>query len=208
MVLTNAQIQAFFTEATQMAIPAASVAEINNEGINGPEDLDEYDEDMIDDIASAARRAPYVFGAKSIYRVKITSHLVRYYNQVGRPITHTNVKWTSVGKNFAVEWKTLQDKKEQDDPEIPSLQGTTVMKWMEAFQDWCSQVLGAQNVPLSYVIREDATVPAVLSPLQTDNPFSTEYDSIEGEMIARTQHTGPKFTRDNKRVYYAIEEAV
>ena len=39
MVLINAQIGAFFTNADQMALPADKAAKIREEGVSYPEDL-------------------------------------------------------------------------------------------------------------------------------------------------------------------------
>ena len=74
MVLTHVQTKAFFRNAVQMAIPNATVNELSNEGIDTVEDLAEFDDDTIKQIASNLRRpavAPaagghhFVFGAKS-----------------------------------------------------------------------------------------------------------------------------------------------
>jgi hypothetical protein len=47
MVLTNAQVTAFFTGANSMAIPAATVAKLSEEGIKTPTDLRDFDKDTI-----------------------------------------------------------------------------------------------------------------------------------------------------------------
>ena len=51
MPLTQQQIQAFFTGADQMAIPAQTVASLQAEGINHPDDLTEFDNDSIKNMA-------------------------------------------------------------------------------------------------------------------------------------------------------------
>ena len=45
MVITNAQNQAFFTDANQMAITARTVAQLGTEGINTISDLGEFESD-------------------------------------------------------------------------------------------------------------------------------------------------------------------
>ena len=88
MVLTNAQTTAFFENASQMAIPHATVLKLNNEGIETPMDLSEFDKTSICQIADNLRRPggrvtdpddpdltiptpPFVFGAKSQQRLLV-----------------------------------------------------------------------------------------------------------------------------------------
>jgi hypothetical protein len=58
MVFTANQTTAFFTEDAQMAIPAATVAQLANEGINNIDDLSEFDKDSIEQIAKNMRSPP------------------------------------------------------------------------------------------------------------------------------------------------------
>ena len=73
MVLTAAQVTAFFEDAAQMAIPNATVVQLANEGINTVDDLSEFDKTSIEAIAHNLRRPPagnpFVFGAKSQKRL-------------------------------------------------------------------------------------------------------------------------------------------
>lgn len=55
MVLTAAQVQAFFTDADQMGIPARMVAQLIHEGITTPEDLIDFDKDTIAQVAENLR---------------------------------------------------------------------------------------------------------------------------------------------------------
>jgi hypothetical protein len=48
MVLTAAQTTSFFTNAVQMAIPAATVVQLGIEGIATVDDLSEFDKEDID----------------------------------------------------------------------------------------------------------------------------------------------------------------
>ena len=56
MVLTAAQTTAFFENANQMAIPTATVAQLGNEGITTVDDLIDFDEDSLKQIAENLRR--------------------------------------------------------------------------------------------------------------------------------------------------------
>ena len=96
MVLTAAQVTAFFEDAAQMAIPNATVVQLANEGINTVDDLSEFDKTSIEAIAHNLRRPPagnpFVFGAKSQKRLIVACDLVRYYETVGRNITVANIQ--------------------------------------------------------------------------------------------------------------------
>ena len=93
MVLTNAQIDAFFTNANQMALPAATATKLAEEGISGPADLPEFDNKAMSQIADNLHRPggrivdpndamstiptpPFVFGAKSQQRLNVACSIV------------------------------------------------------------------------------------------------------------------------------------
>ena len=80
------------------------------------------------------------------------------------------------------------------------------MKWtplITAF--WATQV-GARNVPLTYVIREDATVGNPRS-LAANRPYSNNFNDIAQELIERLSHDHALFRGDNQLVYRHLEEA-
>ena len=58
MPLTPLQTTQFFTQGTQMAIPAATMAAINNEGIVNVEDLEGIEKDDIETMAKNFRSPP------------------------------------------------------------------------------------------------------------------------------------------------------
>ena len=112
MVLTNAQITAFFEDADQMAIPAETRAQMINEGIQAVEDLVDFDKEALKQVASNLRRPggrvadpnpgadpgatipipAFIFGAKSQLRLSAAADLLRYYEMVGRDTTPGNIR--------------------------------------------------------------------------------------------------------------------
>ena len=178
MVLTGAQITAFFKKADQMAIPNAAVMQLIVEGINMVDDLSEFDKDTIQQIASNLRRPPagnpFVFGAKSQKRLIAACEIVRFYKTVGRSLTAANIMWNTVIKNFEIQWKALKDKKDGDEPETPKIaKGLNIMKWSESFRDILHRCIGVQMIPLAYVIRE-LEVPPAITTLTAGQPHSAE----------------------------------
>lgn len=210
MVLTANQIASFFTVADQMAIPAATVAQLANEGIDNVDDLAEFDKDSIKQIAKNMRAGQnaFIFSAKAQKRLIVSCELVRYYISVSRPITDAAMQWNQVGKNFEIQWKALKQKKDEDDPETPKLsKGFGVMKWSESFWDILHRCIGARMAPLAYVICEEPAVPAAIPPLLANHPHSAEAGSIEAKLIARIDHNHVLYCDNNAKVYYKMEEA-
>jgi hypothetical protein len=212
MVLTAAQTALFFENAAQMAIPNATVVELVNKGINTVDDLSEFDKDTIDQIAynvcPPPAGSPHVFGAKSQKQLIVACELVRYYETTGRALTAANLHWTSVMKHFEIHWKALMDKKSKDEPETPKIsKSLNIMKWSEAFRDILHRCIGVRNVPIIYVIREEAAVPAAVPALMAGQPHSTEAGSMEMELTLRASHVRPLYREDNESVYHRLEEA-
>ena len=213
MVLTVAQNHAFFTEAAQMGIPEATVTQMAVEGVNTVDDLLDFDKDTIDQMANNLRRPPggagaFAFGARSQKRLLAATKLIKFYDAIGRNLTAANLQWTPTMRNFEEQWKALENKKEEGDPETPVIsKSLPIIKWTEAFKDHLDRCIGVRYCPLSYVIREDANVPNPCPPLEVNQPYSAEHGSIENDLISRASHTHGLFRSDNAEVYNKLEEA-
>ena len=228
MPLTAAQITAFFENADQMGIARETVLKLQQEGINEPDDLVEFDKDTLNQVAenlrkpgervpnpdpnaaagSTIQRAPYVFGAKSHKRLLETSELVRFYKAIGRPLTAGIIRYDPITKDFTEQWKALTERKKDSDPDVPKItKGLPIIKWTEAFDDFLFRTIGARTIPLAYVTRETVAVPAVAPTIENDKPHSTVHGSVEGDLVARASHTHPLYRDDNSKVYYFLEEA-
>ena len=103
MVLTAAQMMAFFEENAQMGIPHDLVVQLQDEGISTVDDLANFDKDSPSQLADNLREpggqvpvpnpnaAPsatihmpvFAFGVKSQKRIVVACNLARYYNMVG-----------------------------------------------------------------------------------------------------------------------------
>jgi len=214
MVLTAAQRTAFFENPDQLGIPHDTFLHLVNDGIENENDLVDFDEASIKQIAENLRRPPgggpaLQFGAKSQARLTTACDLMRYYQATGRDPTAGNLQWTRVMRNFQIQWKALQDrKKDGEEPDVPKItRSLPIMKWTEAFPDFLRQVIGVRTIPLIYVIRTDENVPAAAPALATHQPHSEMHGSVEGELIARASHNHPLFRNDNGQVYHYLEEA-
>lgn len=214
MVLTAAQRTAFFENADQMGIPHDTFVQMAQEGIDNEDDIADFDEDSIKQMAENLRRPPggaqaFAFGAKSHKRLVVAGKLIRYYNTVGRDLTAANLRWDTTMKNFAIQWKALEDRVNNDDDlEVPKITKTLpIIKWSEAFKDFLGQKIGLRTIPLIYITREPAEVPVVAPPLANGQPHSTRHGSVEAELIARASHTHALYRDDNGKLYYYLEVA-
>ena len=47
---------------------------------------------------------PFVFGAKSQKHIDVPCDLVKYYTTVGHDLTAANLQWSTIMKNFKIQW--------------------------------------------------------------------------------------------------------
>ena len=228
MVLTQLQTTAFFENPDQLGIPHETMVQIQREGIQAVADLADFEKQELQQLADNLRKpggriadpnpnaAPgatistpaFTFGAKSQKRLTVACDLVRYYQTVGRELTSANIQWNHVMSNFEIQWKALKKKKDEDDPDVPTItKALPIIKWTEAFQDFLHRVIGARMIPLAYVTRTNPQVPGIAPTLAPNQPHSTEHGSVEEELIARASHTHARFRDDNSVVYYHLEKA-
>ena len=133
---------------------------------------------------------PFVFGGKSQKRIAVTCDLVRFYATVSRDLTVANLQWSTVMKNFEIQWTALKERKGDDSPDVPKIsKALPVIKWTEAFQDFLNRKIGNRYIPLAYIIRDEPNPPAAALPLAAGQPHSIEHGSVEAELIARASHT-------------------
>ena len=224
MPFTGAQTTAFFQDADQMAIVNRTATQLATEGIDSVDALGEFEDDdfkqimsnlqhppQIPDPADATRLVndvPYVIGAKSLRRLKVAAHAIRYYQTIARDTTPNNMHYTNTLKHFETQWKALVARTDETDPETPKItRNLKVTRWAEAFVDFLHRVNGIRHIPLAYVIRSEVEVPAAAPALIRNRPYSAQHESIEGELIARALHAHALFRNDNAKVYHFLEEA-
>ena len=229
MVLTATQTMAFFHDGDQMGIPQAMVAQLQIKGIMTISDLADFEKETLQQMADNLRKPggrvpdpnpaaaagatiptpPFVFSAKLQHRLTVVCELVRYYNTIGHDLSAGNMHWSNVMKNFEIQWKALKEHKEADNPDVPKIsKSLPIMKWTEAFQDYLHQTIGVRTIPLAYIMRETVDVPAIPPPQEANKPHSTEYGSIEVELVAHASHDHELYKEDNGSIYYHLEEAM
>ena len=231
MVLTTAQTSTFFEHAEQMGIPHTTVVQLQSEGITLVADLADFDKDSLQQLADNLRHPggrvpdpnpgappgstiptpPFVFGAKSQKCIAIACDLVKYYTTVSHDLTGANLQWSSIMKNFEIQWTALKERKGDDSPDVPNIHNISkalpAIKWMEAFQDDLNRKIGNCNIPLAYIIHDEPNPPAAAPPFAVGQPYSIDHGSVEAELIARALHTHVLFRDNNSGLYSLQEEA-
>ena len=148
------------------------------------------------------------FSAKSHHRLMNTAKLIRFYVATNRTYEHGDVMWNPIGKNFSEQWKVLMEKKDKEPNDVPKIsKSLPIIKWMEPFRDHCSQIIGARDIPLYYVIRPEATADATEPDRAQHQPYSVKYGSIEEDLIYRSSQNHHLFKEDDRAVYFLLEEA-
>ena len=209
MPLTNQQVTTFFENADNLGIPQDVRAALREEGIDSVDDLLEFDKTAIEQIASNFRRRapPVTFGAKMQKRMIEACDLVRFYHDIGRVWTPANLRYVTI-RNFSQQWKSLMDRKEGDQPEVPKISKELgILRWSEAFKDFLHRCIGARGAPLSYVVRSIVVPQGPLPPTATDCPHTEANGSVENDLVAFASHDHPLYRDDSKKVYFLLEEA-
>ena len=211
-----------------MGLSNRTCLQLAHEGIADLEDFKEFDKDGLSVIflnlykppkipatgaaAVAAGRLrviqAYEVSAKSKIRLKGAMLIVKFYDDVGRPLDPDNMAWPVI-KCFLEQWKALMERKKAENGTPPKIsKNQAVHKWIDAFALHLSQKVGVRNDPVGYVVRAVAAVDATPPARQAGDPHSVETGSIEGDLTARMTHNHPLYKVDNGSVFDMIEIAV
>ena len=167
MVFTINTITAFFTSAAQMGLTDELRVALQGEDISMVEDLGEFENTHWIQVSfnlrnpasipnpnnSGRQMRPHNFalGARSLKRLKASAALLRYYVAIDRPLTAANMHFT-VEKFFILQWKAIQDMKNESDGVVPKLtRNTSCIKWVPIMLELLGTVIGVRDVPLIYV---------------------------------------------------------
>jgi hypothetical protein len=204
--LCDADVEAFFKDKDNMNCSNNdAVAGLAGEGIAISEDLVDFEDDDINNMArnlSKATPNPVQLSAICVKRLKVASESSRYYKSVGRDLSASNMSY-SVMSTFWKQWQALTyQKKSKDKSVFPKMdQNTSILKWTEAATNSFDSIIGSWNLPLSYVIRPDSQCLHPLPPLSAGKPWGDVYGSIQNEMEMCLDHDHPVFDDDNHAIF-------
>lgn len=215
-----------------MSMNGATVQQLVHEGIQTVDDLVNFDEDSLKQVAENLRRPPgripdptigqaggaaagamiqappFPFSAKSQSRLLVATDLLKFYRTIGFVITPGSMQWNPVMQNFSEQWKAIKDAKKETQPEVPVItKALPIIRWSESFKDHLSRCTGVRNISLAYVVRETIEVPAACPAREPNQPYTTEHGSVMDDLVNRASHANGLFPADSAEVYYKLEEA-
>ena len=213
LLMSSDEVFEFFTRSSQMALSEATLEKLQEQGIESPIDLLDFDKDGIDKLADNIRKAAKrkdadIIGAKSQKRLTEAAELVRFYNEIGREIETGTMDYETVVRDFTKQWAALKDMKDsQKDNEVPKIsKSLPVIKWIEAFDDHLSMTIGVRNIPLSYVTRENEQPPDEITEREQGRAHS-HGSSVVDDLVLHASHEDAYFKTDNQKVYHLLEQA-
>ena len=133
-----ATLDIFFEDAESMGLSNRTRLQLAHKGIADPEDFKEFDEDGLSAIFSNLYKPPkiptigaaaiaagrlreneaYEVSAKSKMRLKGAMLIVKFYDDVGRPLDPDNMAWPVI-KHFLEQWKVLMERKKVENGTLP-----------------------------------------------------------------------------------------
>ena len=142
-----AALDVFFEDAGNMGLSNRTCLQLAHEGIADPEDFKEFDEDGLDAVFSNLYKPPkipatgaaaiaagrlreiqaYEVSAKSKMRLKGAMLIVKFYDDVGRPLDPNNMAWPVI-KRFLEQWKALMERKRAEIGTPPKLTKTQAVQ--------------------------------------------------------------------------------
>jgi hypothetical protein len=136
--LSNVEVASFFKDKDSMNCQTTNaVTALSAEGITIPEDLIDFEDDDIDNMARNLSKIPNPntvrLSAICVKRLKIAAACARFYKSIGRDLSKSNMSY-SVMSIFWKQWQALESqKKSKDKTEFPKMdRNTSILKWTEA----------------------------------------------------------------------------
>ena len=224
MPLSNAQLKAFWTNAAQMGLSDRTRSQLAVEGLATPEDFEDFTEEAdLDGLfkllakppkemsgtgatATLTEVAAFVVPAKTMIRMHGVRLILAYYRLVGRDVNADDLFWPVV-KSFVEQWKALLEKKKADVGQPPKLtKDKLIYKWLESFEQYLSDKIGVRNAPLTYLTRPTVAAPALLA-REPDEPFSSNFASIEEELKNCVRHSHNLYKADNNALFQMLDRS-
>jgi hypothetical protein len=212
--LTDGDVKIFFKDRDNMnCVTDDAITALKDEGITIPEDLIDFEDDDIDNMARNLSKIPTPntirLSAICVKRLKVAAACARFYKSIGRTLSKSNMSY-AVMSIFWKQWQALiSQKKDKDKASFPKMdRNTSILKWTEAAANSFDSIIGSRNAPLSYVVRNDHLSPDPLPPLATGKPWSEAYGSIRNEMESCLDHDHPVFDDDNHKIFDMLHDSL
>ena len=216
-----AALDHFWENTLAMHLSNRTRVQLATEGIEFPEDLDDFDEAALEKIfynlarpgksVGAAGRLvetqPYQVTGKSKMRLLGAMKLVKFYKAIDRVIEPAGMEGPVI-KNFLEQHEALKSSKTKssEDASIPKISKVMpVHNWIQTTTNYANRILGARTSGLGYILCETTAVATPAPARAVNEPYSEEYGSIDGDHYNRLSHSHALFKIDNGMIYDIIE---
>ena len=145
--------------------------------------------------AGAEERHPgFPVSVKAISNLKIMRIALKHHQHIQRAVTAPTITHAWLAEwEFLVDFYKETSKKKPSDEDLPKITMNDWAKTKEKIVTHFTEVYGKEGIPLAYVLRETAAVPAVAE----DPPANYDGDHVK-ELIARAAQTGATYRADNR----------
>lgn len=145
--------------------------------------------------------------AQAEINLKVACFMVRHYDRVDRAITAAAIDNAALTKFNVYRREQLAYK--EPATLLKLKKGEKMIRYLEAMAEHIHLYNGIDGSPLSYIIRDDAVVPAAA----TDPPFgsannASRYKTLRDEIRCRATQTGERYHLDNARVFTLLNESL
>ncbi len=204
------------------ADPAGRRLAIQNEGLKNLEDLLEFDKEGIKSLCASVRKPGGQivdpsnagqmitnpgFNIPAICKkcLQLACFAAKTYNLIGRSLSQDALNRDRL-KIFEQHYKLVTEHKDPD--KMPGIDKTFgIIKAMDLLPSHLRDRLGIQQVPLSYVIRENE-IPAPVNNLGPNVATGPSYNSIAEELIHCEPLSGDQYSEDNAKVFQILQDLV
>ena len=153
------------------------------------------------------RHPGFAVSVQAISNIKVMRVALKHHQHIQRAVTADQVtaEWIAEWK-FLIDYHKEAAKTKIDDAVLPEVVMSDWAKTKEKIVTFLDGMYGQEGVPLSYVVREDAEVPA-----EADDP-PANYEDGDGtrdhvkELIARAPHEGAMYNADNRSVCQLLKK--
>ena len=139
-------------------------------------------------------------------RLNLAAYGETLYSSIGRVIDTANLTRSRLREFKRHKEMVTNHKKPEAMNELSKT--FTIAKFLDQFPTYLRDLLGTNNVALSYVIRTTAEVPTTLPALTALKTWSAPHTNMMDDLISYTPHDGPSFGSDNARVYTLLSSTL
>ena len=193
-----------FWEVTMSLLPK-HIHALRGEGITHPKDLALFTSKEFDSVIRSMKSKVALPGIAQI-RLKDACDFFQFILATNRTMKNQYLTYDSI-LSHKVQFAALKDNQEVGG--LPKLtEEVDILSWVDTARKVCQQLLGHDNFPLGYLIRDDINVPATTDKLIPGKCYSVLHKSLGGEMIARKDHNGPGVDTDKVILYGHLYKAL